>query len=124
MALLAAIFLSPLPGTVAAISGPTDIGAESAARAPSPTVASDPELASELEQSLVSEGHSAEAHQVLLLPLSTVSRFLEVNADPSSTTEKFGLPTSLLSPSHPPSTGASSWAPRSVAALRARSSGA
>jgi hypothetical protein len=85
VALLAVLVLSPLPLTVTAINGSSDIRAGSAARAASPTVASDPELASELEQSLVSEGHSAQANEVLSLPLSTVSRFLEVNADPSST---------------------------------------
>src|SRR5208282_4348309 len=79
VALLTALVLSPLPSALTAFSGSSDLRAGSAARAASPTVASNPELASELEQSLVSAGHSAEAHEVLTLPLSTVSRFLEVN---------------------------------------------
>ncbi|MGB6499831.1 MAG: hypothetical protein WBG19_00300 [Thermoplasmata archaeon] len=85
-AVLAALFLLPSPfafGTaINAGQGPTG----SAHVLVTPTVASDPQLATQLQASLIAGGHPGDAERVPELPLSTVERFLEVNANPNSST--------------------------------------
>jgi hypothetical protein len=83
---LAALFLSPLPSALGTASSSNHGAAANPDVSTTPTVASDPSLAAQLRSSLIAGGHPADAQRVQSLPLATVERFLEVNADPNSST--------------------------------------